>query len=119
MEVTNIEFCEAIWILRKEVTNQVRQKRGSRQEEVDTYRILEFYIINPPCFSGSSNIGNPSNFVEKLKNVFNVMHVINIERVDLEAYQIKDVIMIWFYKWKEAYISVHHIRVGLVLKRLS
>ena len=47
--------------------------------------------MNPPRFTGSSTTEDPKNFVEELKKVFEVMHVIDMERVDLVAYQMKNV----------------------------
>lgn len=41
------------------------------------------------------------NFVEDLKNVFNVIHAIDVERVELEVYQMKYVTRTWFDQWKE------------------
>ena len=52
--------------------------------------------MNPPSFTGSSNTENPENFMEELKKVFDVMHVIDAERVELAAYQLKNVSRNWF-----------------------
>ena len=46
-------------------------------------RIRDFLRINPPSFTGLSTTEDMENFVEKLKKVFNVMHVIDAERVEL------------------------------------
>uniref|UniRef100_M1D9C9 Gag-pol protein n=1 Tax=Solanum tuberosum TaxID=4113 RepID=M1D9C9_SOLTU len=65
-EVTNAEFWDAIQMLIQVVTNQVGQQRRARQEEDDTSRIREFLRMNPPSFTGSSNIEDPKYFVEEL-----------------------------------------------------
>ncbi|XP_049414638.1 uncharacterized protein LOC125877366 [Solanum stenotomum] len=74
-EVTNAEFREAIRMLSQVATYQVGQR-------------------------GSSVTGDPQNFIEEMKRLFNVMHVGDAERVELAAYQMKGVARIWFYKWK-------------------
>ena len=46
--------------------------------------------MNPPSFIGSNTIEDPKNLVEKLLNVLNVIHVVGVERVELAAYQQKN-----------------------------
>ncbi|XP_015164177.1 uncharacterized protein [Solanum tuberosum] len=99
-EVTNAEFRKAK-MLSQAVTNQVGQQRGARQVEADTSRIRDFLRMNPPSFIGSSTTEDPENFIEELKKVFDVMHVVNIERVELAAYQLKNVARTWFDQWKK------------------
>ncbi|WMV18322.1 hypothetical protein MTR67_011707 [Solanum verrucosum] len=100
-EVTNVEFKEAIKMLSQAVTNQVGQQRGDRQEGADTSRIREFLRMNPPSFTGSSTTEDLENFIEELKKVFEVMYVVDTERVKLAAYQLKNVARTWFDQWKE------------------
>ena len=78
-------------MLSQAVTKQVRQQRGARQERADTSRVREFLRMNPPSFIGSSTTMDPKNIVEELKKVLEVMHVVNDERVELDAYQLKSV----------------------------
>uniref|UniRef100_M1DL44 Gag-pol polyprotein n=1 Tax=Solanum tuberosum TaxID=4113 RepID=M1DL44_SOLTU len=96
-EVTNVEFREAIWMLSQVVTNQAGQQRENRQEVADTSRIREFLRMNPPSFFGSSVTEDPKNFVEELQKVFEVMHVADVERVELAVYQLKGVARIWLF----------------------
>ncbi|KAH0657055.1 hypothetical protein KY285_031937 [Solanum tuberosum] len=56
--------------------------------------------MNPPSFTGSSTTEDPKNFIEELKRVFDVMHIAGNERVELAAYQMKNVARTWFDKWK-------------------
>ena len=44
---------------------------------------------------------DPENIVEVLKKVFDVMHVVDTERVEVAAYQLKYVATTWFNQWKE------------------
>ena len=52
--------------------------------------------MNHPSFTGSSSIKDQENFVENLKKVFDVIHVIDDERVELYVYQLKNVPRTWF-----------------------
>ncbi|WMV40811.1 hypothetical protein MTR67_034196 [Solanum verrucosum] len=104
-EVTNAEFSEAIRMLSQVVTNQVGQQRENRQEVVDTSRICEFLRMNPSSFTGSSVTEDLKNFVEELQKVFEVMHVSDVERVELAAYQLKSVARIWFDHWKKGRVE--------------
>jgi len=72
-------------------TNQVGQI-GVRQDVADTSRIREFLRMNPSSFTGSSFTEDPENFVEDLQKVFEIMHVTDIERAELVAYQLKGVV---------------------------
>ncbi|MCQ7623421.1 retrotransposon gag domain-containing protein, partial [Salmonella enterica] len=56
--------------------------------------------MNPPSFMGSSTTEDPEHFIEELKKIFDVMHVADIERVELAVYQLKDVAKAWFDQWK-------------------
>ncbi|KAH0724869.1 hypothetical protein KY284_000734 [Solanum tuberosum] len=56
--------------------------------------------MNPPSFTGSSTAEDPEQFIEKLEKVFDVMHFIDTVRVELAAYQLKNVARTWFDKWK-------------------
>ena len=47
--------------------------------------------INPPNFTGSTTTKDPENIIEKLKKVFEVMHVVDTERIELPVYQIKGI----------------------------
>ena len=100
-EVTNAEFYEVVWMLIQVVTYQVGKKRQDRQEEADTLRIREFLRMNPLSFTGLITIEDLENFVEELKKFFDVMHVADTERVELVAYQLKNVARTWFDQWKK------------------
>ncbi|TMX04319.1 hypothetical protein EJD97_009921 [Solanum chilense] len=82
-------------MLSRDVTNQVDQQRGVQQEGASTLRIREFFRINPPSFSGSSTTEDKENFVEELKKFFDVMRVIDVEKVELVAYELKSVAGTW------------------------
>ena len=50
----------------------------------------------------SSTTGDPENFIEELKKVFEVMHVVDIERAKLATYNLKGIARTWFDLWKES-----------------
>ena len=47
--------------------------------------------MNPPSFIYSRTSEDPKNFVAELKKIFDVMHAIGVERVELASYQLKNV----------------------------
>ena len=51
--------------------------------------------------------------LRNIKKVFEVMHVADIERVELVSYQLKGVARTWFDLWKEGRIKMHHLQVRL------
>ncbi|WMV30305.1 hypothetical protein MTR67_023690 [Solanum verrucosum] len=57
-------------------------------------------MMNPPSFTGSNVTEDLENFVKELQKVFEIMHVADAERVELDAYQLKSVSRIWFDQWK-------------------
>lgn len=40
--------------------------------------------MNPPSFIGSSTTEDPDHFIDKIQKVFDVMHVDDAERVELD-----------------------------------
>ena len=61
--------------------------------------------MNPPCFTGSSTIEDPENFVKELKKVFEVMRVVYVERIELTAYQLNSVAINLFDQWKDGRVE--------------
>ncbi|KAG5580190.1 hypothetical protein H5410_050817 [Solanum commersonii] len=57
--------------------------------------------MNPLNFTGSSTTKDPENSIEELKKVFEIMNIVDTERVELVAYQLKNVVRTWFDQWKE------------------
>ena len=98
-KVMHAEFCETIRRLCQVATYQVGQ-RGNRHEVADTSRNFEFLGINPPSFTCSSVIEDPENFVEVLQKSFDILHVVDAERLELVAYQLNCIARVWFNQWK-------------------
>ena len=61
--------------------------------------------MNPHNFTRSNTIEDLENFVKELKKVFEVMHVLNAERVKFFAYQLKGVVRTWFDNWKDGRVE--------------
>lgn len=71
--------------------NQVGKQRGARHEVIHTSRIRKFLRMNLPSFTSSSTTEERENFIEELEKVFEVMHVNDVERVELVAYQLNNI----------------------------
>ena len=54
-------------------------------------RILELLRVNPSSFSDSSITEDPKYFMKEFKKMFDVIHVVCIERVEFSACQLKSV----------------------------
>ncbi|WMV08219.1 hypothetical protein MTR67_001604 [Solanum verrucosum] len=65
--------------------------------------------MNPPSFTGSSVIDDPKNFVEDLQKVFEIMHFVDAERVELAAYQLKSVSRICLTNGKRTGLRMHRL----------
>ena len=52
--------------------------------------------MNPLKFKGSTPNEDPENYIDELQKVFQVMHVVDAERVELAADQLKGVARLWF-----------------------
>lgn len=69
--------------------------------------------MNPPSITKSCTTEDPKNFIDELKKVFEVMYVVDIKRVELAAYQLKNVSRTWFDQWKEVRDDMHLSRLDL------
>uniref|UniRef100_M1D8X5 Retrotransposon gag protein n=1 Tax=Solanum tuberosum TaxID=4113 RepID=M1D8X5_SOLTU len=72
------------------------------EDVADTSRIREFLRMNPLDFTSSSVTEDPENFVEELQKMFEVMHVVDAERVELAAYQLTGVARVCYDQWKKS-----------------
>ncbi|XP_047264093.1 uncharacterized protein LOC124896567 [Capsicum annuum] len=58
--------------------------------------------MNPPKFIGTKVEEDPQEFVDEMDKIFKVMHVDQIEDVELSAYQLKEVANQWYNEWEDA-----------------
>ena len=69
--------------------------------------------MNPPKFTGTKVEEDPQVFVDEMEKIFKVMHVDEVEGVELATYQLKDVANQWYADWeKEKGESAEHIVWG-------
>ena len=59
-------------------------------------RVLNFVRMNLPKFLGSQTNEDLQNFLDEIKNIFEVMLVTGNYHVELVSYQLKDVAHIWY-----------------------
>ena len=52
-------------------------------------RVHNFFSMNPLVFLQSQTNENAQNFLDEIKNIFEVMKVIGNDRVELASYQLK------------------------------
>lgn len=57
--------------------------------------------MNRSNVKGSNTTEDPNFFKKELQKVFDVIHVVNAERVELDAYQARNVFRIWFEQLKK------------------
>lgn len=48
--------------------------------------------MNPPEFTGSTPNEDPDNYIYELQKVLQVMHVADVERIELAVYRLKGVV---------------------------
>lgn len=56
---------------------------------------MSFYRMNPQISQGGRSLRFRKN-VEELQEVFDIMHIVYTEHVELSSYQLKGVVMIWY-----------------------
>ena len=99
------------------MTDHVGQQRATRQEGANNSRVHEFLSMNPPSFTRSSPTEDPNTFVDELKKVIEVMHVVDIKRVEWAPYQLKGVVEFCLINGRMVELRIHHVEVGLVSKK--
>ena len=58
----------------------------------------DFTKLNPPEFHGYKVEEDPREFIDE---VYKVLMIMLVEKVELTTYQIEGVSQVWFNKWKE------------------
>ena len=64
-------------------------------------RVHNFFSMNPLVFLQSQTNENAQNFLDEIKNIFEVIQVTWNDRVEFESYHLKDVAHIRYTQWKE------------------
>lgn len=63
--------------------------------------VHEFLRMTPPSFTGSSTTEDLEYFLEELRKMFELMHMVGVDRVEFVVYQLKSVARNLFNQWKE------------------
>ena len=56
--------------------------------------------MNPPKFTYTKVEEDPQEFVDEMEKIFKVMHVDEVEGVELATYHLKDVVSQWYADWE-------------------
>ncbi|KAF3632361.1 hypothetical protein FXO37_27514 [Capsicum annuum] len=65
-------------------------------------RVGHFIKMNPPKFTGTKVEEDPQEFVDEMEKICKVMHVDEVEGVELATYQLKNVVNQWYTDWEDA-----------------
>ena len=57
--------------------------------------------MNPPNFHGTKVDEDPKSFVDEVLKVVDTMGVTPREKVELDTYQLKELVQVWFEKWRD------------------
>lgn len=81
---------------------QRSEDTGSTSVTSEATRVSQFMRMNSPKFIGTKVEEDPQEFVDKMEKIFKVMHVDEVEGVELAAYQLKEVANQWNNDWEYA-----------------
>ena len=57
--------------------------------------------MNSPKFTGTKVEEEPQEFMDEIEKIFKVMHMDEVEAVELATYQLKDVANQWYADWED------------------
>ena len=64
-------------------------------------RVGHFMKMNPPKFTGTNVEEDPPEFVDEIEKIFKLMHVDEVEGVELATYRLKDIANQWYADWED------------------
>ncbi|XP_049387783.1 uncharacterized protein LOC125852068 [Solanum stenotomum] len=65
-------------------------------------RIRDFLNLDLPSFTGSDPNEDPQDFIDQIQRTLDVMHVSGKEALELTAYRLKGVAILWYEAWKQS-----------------
>ena len=57
--------------------------------------------MSPLSFTASITTEDPESFIKELQKLFDVIHIVDTEGVELVAYKLMNIVKTWFGKWKK------------------
>ena len=100
--MANEDFRGSLVSLAQSMMSQVNrdvEPRINTLESTMNSRLREFVRMNPLVLLGSKVGEDPQGFLYEVYKIVSDMGVTSIEKVELFAYQLKDVAQIWFTQW--------------------
>ncbi|XP_070013171.1 uncharacterized protein [Nicotiana sylvestris] len=65
-------------------------------------RVQEFIALNPPEFTGTYQRKDLQDFIDQLHRIFRVMHATEKEAVELAAFRLRDISILWYEGWERS-----------------
>ncbi|XP_070056432.1 uncharacterized protein [Nicotiana tomentosiformis] len=65
-------------------------------------RVQEFIALSPPEFKGTDQREDPQDFIDQLHRIFRVVHAIEKEALELAAFQLRDIAILWYEGWERS-----------------
>ncbi|KAK4707230.1 hypothetical protein R3W88_033202 [Solanum pinnatisectum] len=93
------DFMSAVCMLAQLVAAQrqpVAPDIAGLSEGLESSKVREFLALTPPQFTGTNHREDPQHFVDQLYRIFRVMHASATESVELEAFRLRDVAVLWY-----------------------
>ena len=102
--MSNVETRSAIHNLTQVLATQVAREgrvQVNPNSNTTTSRIRDFTRMNPPTFLCSKVEEELKGFIDEVFKVLDVVGVSSLEKSELAAYQLKDVVQVWYKQWKD------------------
>ncbi|XP_070032372.1 uncharacterized protein [Nicotiana tomentosiformis] len=65
-------------------------------------RVREFTALSPPKFTGTYQREDPQDFIDQLHRIIRVMHATEKEAVELAAFRLRDIAILWYEGWERS-----------------
>ncbi|XP_070042694.1 uncharacterized protein [Nicotiana tomentosiformis] len=64
--------------------------------------VREFTALSPTEFTRTDQREEPQDFIDQLYMIFRVMHATEKEEVELEAFRLRDIAILWYEGWERS-----------------
>ena len=99
------QMAPAITIQAQAMTAQVNRENVQRENppvRSMPERLRDFTRMNPQIFTAAKTLEDPQEFIDELYKILVSMGAIDIEKVELASYQLKDVAQTWCKMWRDS-----------------